>query len=446
MVVEFALALPLQGFHHDAACPSSSLSFVIFADGPARHSRLPCPCLRMYFRSRFRCVLPLLLLLAVGLTTACSEESADGAEPVASASDSTGASGEEGAAPRASVPLPVVAQEAREGDLVLRVNAVGAVFGDVIVRLSSEVGGTVSELLVKAGSRVTKGQPIVRFDAYPFDLVVRAAQATLAEREQAFRELWVPDSIAFGETPSPERLAMLRVRAGVEAAAIQLEKAKWERERAVITSPVNGYIDRVDLAVGERIGAGAPIATVVDLGALRIEAQVMEHDLPLLRAGGEAVVTSAAVPGRTMRGRIDAILPLVDSATRFGRVIVRVPGETALRPGMYADVQLEAQRLPDRIMVPSRAVIERDGRPLVFVVREGRGQWTYIQPGRSNGVDTEVLPDSTTGEIPIVAGDQIIIDGHLTLTHDAAVTVAALREREDLAPRRTPASARPNNN
>ena len=38
--------------------------------------------------------------------------------------------------------------------------------------------------------------------------------------------------------------------------------------------------------------------------------------------------------------------------------------------------------------MPAQAVIERDGRPLVFVVKSGRAQWTYINPGRSNGVDT----------------------------------------------------------
>ncbi len=380
------------------------------------------------------------LAFVIFATQACGKSSADGAETDA-ATDAQPA-GEDASSPRAAVALPVVAQEAREGDLVLRVNTKGAVYGDAVVKLSSEVGGTVAQLLVKAGSRVSKGQPLLRFDPYPFDLTVREAQAELNQREQAFRELWVPDSIAFGVVPEPARMAILRIRAGVEAAAIRLEKAKWEQERAIVVSPVNGYIDRLDLSVGERIGAGAPIATVVDLSSLRIEAQVLEHDLPLIRVGGEAVVTSAAVPGRNMRGRIDAVLPLVDSVTRIGRVLVRVPGETALRPGMYADVQLEAQRLPGRTMVPARAVIERDGRPLVFVVREGRGQWTYILPGRSNGVDTEVLPDSSTGQIPINAGDQIIVDGHLTLTHDASVNVVTLRERDDVAPRRTPATAR----
>ncbi len=388
-----------------------------------------------------------MLLLLGCVAFACKgdgDDSANGDSTADSASVADAAP--DGDAPRAGVALPVVAEEAREGDLVLRVNTRGDVYGDVVVKLSADVSGRVAEVLVKAGSRVSKGQPLVRLAQEPFDLAVREAQSALDEREQAFRESFMPESLVTGIGPTGEQRKALRVRSGAAAAEIRLEKAQWERSRSVIVSPVNGFIDRFDLAVGEQLGAGTPFATVVDVGALRIEARVLEDDLPLIRVGGEAVVSIPAVPGRVLRGRIDAVLPLVDSVRRTGRVIVRVPGESSLRPGMYADVQLEAQRLPGRIMVPAKAVIERDGRPLVFVVREGRGQWTYIQPGRSNGVDTEVLPDSTTGVIPINKGDQIIVDGHLTLTHDAAVTVSSLRERDDAPARRTPASVRRENN
>jgi hypothetical protein len=65
----------------------------------------------------------------------------------------------------------------------------------------------------------------------------------------------------------------------------------------------------------------------------------------------------------------------------------------------------------------------------VFVVKDGRAQWTYILPGRSNGTFTEVLPDSSSGEVPVRAGDAVIVDGHLTLTHDAPVRVVRDRER-----------------
>jgi HlyD family secretion protein len=131
-------------------------------------------------------------------------------------------------------------------------------------------------------------------------------------------------------------------------------------------------------------------------------------------------VTSASISG-AVAGRVTAVLPVIDTVTRAGRVYVRLPQGGALRPGMYADVRLEAQRLTKRRLVPVRAIIERDGRPLVFVVKDGRAQWVYIQQGRSNGIETELLPDSASGVIPVEVGDKVIVEGHLTLTHDAPV-------------------------
>lgn len=395
----------------------------------SRGSR-PCLPLRPFAMPVVR-LRPLLVLSTALISAACNTAEQDGA---ADGSDTTtvtadAASGTTDAA-RPGIALSVVAQEARDGDLVLRVKTRGDVYGDAVVDLAADVGGTVAEVLVRSGARVTKGQPLVRLDPFPFDLAVREAQAALDEREQAFRESFMPESLVTGIGPTEEQRKALRIRSGMAAAEVRLEKARWERARSVITAPVDGYVDRLDLAPGERLGAGTAFATIVDVSAVRIEARVLEDDLPLIRVGGEAMITSAAIPGRSLRGRIDAVLPIVDSVKRTGRVIVRVPGERVLRPGMYADVDLEAQRLPGRRLVPTRAIIERDTRPLVFVVRDGRAQWTYIVPGRSNGVETEVLPDSASGLIPVQPGDQVIVDGHLTLTHDAKVTVSAMRERE----------------
>ena len=349
-----------------------------------------------------------LFLAALAIPTGCDK---DGAKSV----DSTGASsGDTSAAqaansdgtPQTQLALPVTADAAREGDLILRVNTTGQIRSDAAVKLRAEVAGTVAEVLVRPGARVTKGQVLVRLDPYPFDLAVREAQATTDQSEQNYFELYLPDSLVTGRSPTAEQRKALMNKTGLIGARLKLERAKYEQSRAIITSPVDGMIDGIDVSAGERVTGGQQLLTAVDTRNLRIEAQVLEHDLPLIRVGGEAMITSAGAPGRAIRGRIDAVLPMVDSTTRAGRAIVRVTGDGALRPGMYADVQLEATRLTNRRLVPARAVIERDGRPLVFVVKDGRAQWTYILPGRSNGVDTEVLPDSVTGQNPVHAGDQ----------------------------------------
>jgi RND family efflux transporter MFP subunit len=368
------------------------------------------------FRSRVAFV---PVAVAVVLSAACargdaaSTDSASGADTTAS-----GTVPSDGAAP---VSLPVAALDARDGDLILRVATTGQVRSEAVVPLRAEVAGTVAQLLVRAGDQVAAGTPLVKLDPYPFDLAVREAQARADEAEQRFLESYVPESLVTGRGPTPEQRRALMNKAGLTGGRLLLERARYEQARALVTSPVAGVVQSIDVAVGEKLSGGQAIATVVDTRRLRVEAQVLEHDLPLIRVGGEAIVTSAGAPDRPLRGRVDALLPLVDSVARSGRAIVRLTGDGTLRPGMYADVQLEATRLRNRRLVPARAVIERDGRPLVFVVKDGRAQWTYIVPGRSNGVDTEVLPDSSSGEIPIKAGDPVIVDGHLTLTHDAPV-------------------------
>lgn len=328
-----------------------------------------------------------------------------------------------------AVALPVVTEGATDGDLILRVSTTGQVRSEAVVPLKAEVAGTVLQLIVRPGQSVAVGQTLVKFDPYPFDLAAREAQAKADEAEQRFLESYVPESLVTGRGPTTEQRRALMNKAGLTGARLQLERARYEQTRALITSPVAGVVQVINVATGEKVAAGQAIATVVDTRRLVIDAQVLEHDLPLIREGGEALITSAGAPEQLVRGRIEAVLPLVDTVSRAGHAVVRVASTALLRPGMYADVQLEAARLRNRRLVPARAVIERDGRPLVFVVKDGRAQWTYIVPGRSNGTFTEVLPDSSSGEIPVRAGDAVIVDGHLTLTHDAPVRVVRDRER-----------------
>jgi len=361
------------------------------------------------------------LLAAALLVAACTRgNGAGGADSTGARTDSAAAGG--------SLSLPVVGETVRQGDLVLTVATTGQISSESVVPLKAETQGTVLEILARPGERLRKGQPIVRLDPRPFDLALQEAEASLREAQLRLLDNTVPDSIVSGKALTGERLRNAEVRSGMDAARVRLDRARYDRERSVIAAPFDGTLDDLHVAPGERISAGQEVAKIVDLENLRIDASVLEHDLPLIRVGGEALITTAATPDQPVRGRIAAVLPLVDSATRAGRALINVRGNGILRPGMYADVRLEASRLPNRILVPARAVIERDGRPLVFVVREGRAQWTYILPGRTNGLDTEVLPDSSTGQIPVSVGDTVLVEGHLTLTHDAPVRVVARAE------------------
>jgi RND family efflux transporter MFP subunit len=362
----------------------------------------------------------LAALLFVTLASGCKKADGSEADSTGASSDSTAAPAD--AAPTTALALPVAAVPVREGDLVITVSTTGQVASDEVSTMRSEVAGTIQKVMVRPGDRVRRGQLLISFDPRNLEINVKDAEAQLDRAMQTFRESYYPDSVVTGRVPTEEQRRTAMIKAGVPTAQVALERAKLEREKATVVSPFDGLVDQVPVAVGMRVGAGELLTRVVNLGALRIDAQVLEHDLPLIREGGQATVTSAAA-NRVIMGRIVAVLPIVDTTTRSGRAFVRIPAGSTLRPGMYADVKLEAARLTGRRLVPTRAIIQRDNRPLVFVVKNGRAQWVYINPGRSNGTETEVLPDSGTGLIPVEVGDEVIVEGHLTLTHDATVRV-----------------------
>lgn len=369
-----------------------------------------------------RWVLSGTVLLAVAASAGCKTKGAKAANADDRDTTETRAS---------SVSLPVVGAAVRVGDLVLSVMTTGQVRSDAVSHLKAEVVGTVQEVLVVAGQSVSKGQPLVKFDPRPLDVAVREAEAAVEQAKVQYLDNIIPDSLVTGLAPTPERRRNAIARSGLAGAEARLERAQLDRERSVIVAPFDGVVDQLSVAEGERVSVSQDVAIVVNTARLRVEASVLEHDMGLIRVGGQATITTPAAPNAPLAGRIEAVLPLVDSTTRAGKAIVRTVGArhgVALRPGMYADVRLEASRLPNRTLVPAKAIIERDGRPLVFVVKDGRAQWVYVQPGRTNGLDTEILPDSSTREIPVKRGDIVLVEGHLTLTHDAPVKVTTAAE------------------
>jgi len=369
-----------------------------------------------------------LLVLALGLQTALVAGCRDRSEGAGTGD----ASATPGADVRAdsTVALPVVGALVRRGDLVLSVRATGAVRAERLVTLKAETQGTVAEVAVRPGDRVERAQVLVRLDPRPFDVAVRQAEASLGEAQIRLQEALVGDDPADSSEAVRRRREGARIRAGVTGAEARLDGARLDQERATLVAPFGGVVDRVGVVAGQRVSVGEESVRLVDLGSLIIEASVLEHDLPYVRTGGQAMVVPSASPDTRYRGTIEAVLPVVDTATRAGRVLVRVrTAYSRLRPGMYADVQLEAARLVGRVLVPAGAVIERDGRTLVFRARAGRADWVYVPVGRSNGTETEILADSVSGRTLVAPGDTVLVGGHLTLTHDAPIRVRLQEER-----------------
>ena len=209
-----------------------------------------------------------------------------------------------------------------------------------------------------------------------------------------------------------QRLSLL----GMPAASIaSAERSGRPQGVTTIRTPVGGVIKTLGVRQGMTVAQGQTLAEVNGLGTVWLNAAVPEAIAGKLRIGTFVTATLAAFPGESFRGRIAAILPQADAASRTLTIRVELPNRGGrLRPGMFASVALD-QGSRDALLVPSEAVIRTGRRTLVMLAGPGgRFRPAEVRIGAEGGGKTEVVAGLSEGE-KVVASGQFLIDSEASL-------------------------------
>lgn len=330
-----------------------------------------------------------------------------------------------GAAPSAGafasdVAIPVQGAAAVRDTLVIAVTAAGQAEAVRRVAVTALVGGRVAAVAARESQAVAPGQALVALDPVEHRLALQEAEAALRDAQARYRELTLLNEEIADTATRAERERVARARSGLEAAEVKLQRAQLELQRTRVTAPFAGRVANLKAVPGQWVRPGDELLTLVALDPIRVEVQVLEGEIGFLAPGARASVALAAFPGERFAGRIASLNPLVEGSTRTARVTLLVPNPRGrILPGMYARVALDARRFPDRVLVPRAAVLERDRRPMLFVVEDGRAKWRYVTPGLQNDSLVEIVPGTETDSVR--AGELVLVDGHYTLVHDARV-------------------------
>ncbi|MDH5804867.1 MAG: efflux RND transporter periplasmic adaptor subunit [Gemmatimonadota bacterium] len=333
-----------------------------------------------------------------------------------------------------SIAIPVAGAPVIRDTLVISVTAAGEAAPWRESKVLARVEGDVVRLAVGENQVVGSGRTLIALDTIDLALSVREAEAQLAQAEAAFRETTLFDDQIEDPAVREERARVARAKSGLDQAEVNLNRKQLDLARTRVSSPFGGRVADIQVSLGHHVRAGDELMTVVDIDPIKVEVQVLEREVGLLEQGGQAQVTFAAFPGETFNGNITTINPIVDRESRTARVTVTIPnGEGRILPGMYADVALEAQRFPDRILVPKSAVLERDRRTMLFVYEGddsgGLAKWNYVTLGLENDSLIEIVDNPDTQML--TPGQMVLIDGHHTLIHDGRVRLVADVSREE---------------
>jgi len=325
-----------------------------------------------------------------------------------------------------SVPQPVKGAKVIRDTLWIRVSASGQAESYRRAELSAQVEGVVESVAVRESQPVQAGTPLLQIDTTEYALNVAQARADLRVAQADYRQLVLFDDEIADDSVRAERERIARSRSGLDQKEVALRQAELELARSRVTAPFAGRVADLKVVEGQHVTTGAALMTVVALDPIKVEVQVLEAELGFLTAGRRAEVRFAAYPGEVFRGSVETINPVVDPDSRTGRVTVLLHNaDQRIKPGMYAEVSLDAEALPDRILVPRAAILERgEGRrrTMLFVYegddKQGLAKWRYVTTGRENEEYVEILP---SGEGTVEPGETVLVDGHVYLAHDTPV-------------------------
>ncbi len=210
-----------------------------------------------------------------------------------------------------------------------------------------------------------------------------------------------------------QRLMLLGMPAGLIAAVARSGRV---RDVATVTTPSGGVIDTLDVRPGMTLAMGQPLARIVGLGTVWLDAAVPEARIGDVRPGAAVTAALSAFPGERFPGRVQAILPTAQSESRTVTVRVELQNRgLRLRPGMFARVSL-GQSETSALLIPTEAVI-RTGKRTVVMLAAGDGRYhpAEVQIGRESGGRSEVLAGLGEGE-KVVASGQFLLDSEASLT------------------------------
>lgn len=314
----------------------------------------------------------------------------------------------------AADPAPVTTARPTRGDITRHVALPGSLRANQQVALQARVAGFVRTVLVDRGDKVSAGQVLAEIEVPELlaEKTKREAEVRVAEIEAR--------RLDGGRRKSPDLVTQQSLDAAsgrLEVARAELEKVETLLAFATVRAPFAGTITARMVDPGAFVAAGAAggaaaVLTLADTSALRAVVPVPEAEALRVRTGQPVRVI---VEGTTnvFTGKVSRHGGALDEATRSLVVEADLPNaDEALRPGMFATVQIGVEHRTRALLVRTDAlVVERTGT-FVFRVDQGLSRKTAVKTGFEDGTLTEVISGLAEDALLVVPAKSAPADGN----------------------------------
>lgn len=298
------------------------------------------------------------------------------------------------------------------------VSAVGSVAAVQGVVVSAEVAGKVTRIAFESGAPVKEGDLLVELDTS-----IEQAQQRSAEASSRLAQLSLTRARDLREKNSMSQADLDAAEAQFQEAAAQLENIRAVIAKKTIRAPFAGRVGIRQVNLGQYVASGDPIVGVQSLDPVFVDFTLPQNRVSDLAADMTVRVRSDAYADHLFEGKLTAINPSVDPATRTVKLQATLSNkEGRLLPGMFANVEVVLPSTKPVLVIPATAVIYAPYGDSVYVVenaKEGGGKVVRQQVVRLG----ETRGDFVTVTQGLKAGETVVSSGAFKLRNGSPVVI-----------------------
>ena len=311
--------------------------------------------------------------------------------------------------------------------------------------------GRIVRLYAGQGTRVRKGQKLADLESSDIDQAEADYLKALADYQNAVRSSAAEVKLAQESYDRNKLLYEQKITAGknLQSAEHDLEVAKAAAENSVngtkaaltaarrkllilgltdatidalskrtdlaatfsLNSPIDGIVIERNATIGASVGTDANLFKIINLSQVWIDANVFEKDLQRVRPGQEVKLTVPAFPQMTFSGRVIFVDSVVNPETRTVNVRTEVANpDGRLKPDMFANVQIVTDVNRAAISIPQSAILNDEGKTVVFVADGNGYKKRQVQAGIQNNDRVEIVDGLNAGDKVVVKGNYLLLE------------------------------------
>lgn len=276
-----------------------------------------------------------------------------------------------------------------------------------------EYSGVLTQVYVKSGQKVNKGQILARIDdgGLSNQLAQMETQATLAKTTfERQKNLW--------DKKIGSEIQFLQAKTNYEAQMKAVAQMRAQLGKTIVKAPFSGVIDEVITEKGQVVGPGQQLMRIVNLSDMYVSANVPESFIGKIK-NGAIVDVEVKSTGKTYKGKVRQIGNYINPNNRNFSIEVAVPNsDNLLRPNQVAVLKIEDYKKPNAILVPESIVTENAvGEKIIYTVdtsgKETKAIKKTIVVGLTSGANIEVKSGLNKGEQIIIEGARSVQNGDI---------------------------------